>query len=338
MYNVLSIWNWNTANNNLPSPHLLSDRITGHPTGYALSNTDTSTFHLNCRFSEAICLTQFLFKEVFTASGLFLEERRREIYKLRNFIFYLGICLSPRFCMCACTWHLTPIMLLYWMLRYFDVEHVMREPGTWNHISVLGASKKTKNFCCYSSDYTHRLKFLFQTQSLIFSFLPLHYSYYIPNLSLCKSLQGFSENGWQKKWQCWGLLSTYYARKHGLHYLLLIMWGWPFFKCLSRESHSQLASGIFPKTSLLGTENIHIASTMFSYSFPSLLFPTRNYLPQLFNSSLVAMIQGESMKPNWPILLVLEAASVTEAVPETLFWVFNLFRCQRNLTVKQTLT
>lgn len=85
MYSVPSIWN--TTSNNPSSPHLLSDRITGHPTGHVLSNTDTSTSNLNCKFFEAIYLIQTLLKEAVTVIGLSLEEGRREIYIFRIFLF-----------------------------------------------------------------------------------------------------------------------------------------------------------------------------------------------------------------------------------------------------------
>lgn len=85
-YNVLSIWN--TTHKNPSSPHLLSDRITGHPTGHALSNTDTSTSNLNHKFCGVIYLTQTLLKLAFTVSGLFPEEGRREIHIFRIFLFW----------------------------------------------------------------------------------------------------------------------------------------------------------------------------------------------------------------------------------------------------------
>lgn len=85
MYSVLSIWN--TTYKNPSSPHLLSDRITGHPTAYALSNTDTSTSNSDCKFCGAIYLIQTLLKLAFTFSGLFPEEGRREIYIFRIFLF-----------------------------------------------------------------------------------------------------------------------------------------------------------------------------------------------------------------------------------------------------------
>lgn len=112
MYSVLSIWN--TTCKNLSSPHLLSDRITGYPTGHALSNTDTSTSELNCKFWGAIYLIQTLLKEAFTVSGLFPEEGRREIYLFRIFLF------------CTLFWHfLTFQVLTSCMCLMFACDHTV---------------------------------------------------------------------------------------------------------------------------------------------------------------------------------------------------------------------
>lgn len=111
MYSVLSIWN--TTSNNPSSPHLLSDRITGHPTGHALSNTDTSTADLNCKFCGAIYLIETLLKEAYI-SGLFLEVARREIYIVRIFLF------------CILSWNfLTFQVLTSWMCVMFACDHTV---------------------------------------------------------------------------------------------------------------------------------------------------------------------------------------------------------------------
>lgn len=97
MHSVLSIWN--TTCKNPSSPHLLSDRITGYPTGHALSNTDTSTSELNCKFWGAIYLIQTLLKEAFTVSGLFLKREEGKYISSGFFysVLYFGISLHSRF-------------------------------------------------------------------------------------------------------------------------------------------------------------------------------------------------------------------------------------------------
>lgn len=197
--------------------------MTGHPTGHVLSDTNTSTFYLNCKFWEAIYRIQILFKEAFTASGLFLGDGRREICILRNFIFYLGICLSPGFYSCTCVCHLTAdhAVLLnvaqqcssdIWMQKHLPWQGLV--PGTfilfWEQVESPARLK--------ISAVTHQIihtvwDFAFNHGvGLTVSILPLHPSYSVltlwpPNVpvQICRASLKMDGNPWQKELLCWGL-------------------------------------------------------------------------------------------------------------------------------------
>lgn len=187
----------------------------------------------------------------------------------------------------------------------------MTVPGAQNLHSVLGVGKESPD----------RLKISVVTPQIIhtdwdFAFnhrvglsvfvLALHSSYSCPHtVTPNVPVQIFA--GLLLKW-----MGTYDRRNccvEDCHHLLFLEW--QLALCVSKHMRLNIKPDHFSKASRilqpvspwclfkkqassLDTDNIILLGlNKFSHSFPSLLFPTRNYLPKLFNSSHVAAIQGD---------------------------------------------